>query len=92
MGSWKRISIPTDTLHLAKVAGEAAPGTSYAAAMRVRADGTRKGFLWIGVHGRLSAVVNGVLFFGSNDSKIYAFDTADIGSLSGTVLATLPSQ
>jgi uncharacterized protein (DUF362 family) len=57
--SWKRVTIPTDTLHLAKVAGEAAPGTAYAAAMRVRADGTRKGFLWLGVHGRLSAVVNG---------------------------------
>ncbi len=59
IGAWRKVTIPTDTLHLAKVAGEAAPGTEFAAAMRVRAEGYRKGFLWVGVHGRLSVVVNG---------------------------------
>ena len=57
--SWKRITIPTDTLRPAKVAGEALPERVYAAAMRVRAEGSRKGFLWVGVHGRLSVVLNG---------------------------------
>lgn len=56
MGSWKKLTAPTDTLHFVKAAGE---GTAYAASMRVRAEGNRKGFLWAGVHGRCSVLLNG---------------------------------
>ncbi len=59
MEAWRKVTIPTDTLHLAKVAGEAGRGAAIAAAMRVRAQGYRKGFLWVGVQGRVSVLVNG---------------------------------
>jgi len=59
METWSKVTIPTDTLHLSRIAGEAAPATPYAAAMRVRSQGYRKGFLWLGVHGRVTVVVNG---------------------------------
>jgi len=59
LDSWTRVRIPTDTLDPAQAAGAAAPGAVYAAAMRVRADGRRKGFLWVGVHGQVSVSLNG---------------------------------
>lgn len=58
-GAWQRYSSPTDTLDLAKAAGQAAPGAIYAAAARVRADGHRKAFLWLALRGRLTALLNG---------------------------------
>lgn len=57
--SWKRLTIPTDTLHFAKATGTDVPGTSCAAAMRIRAQGGRKGFLWLGLHGRIAVTING---------------------------------
>ena len=59
MAGWNRVTIPTDTLYLTKAAGTGVPGTAYAAAMRVRAEGSRRGFLWLGLHGRVSVVLNG---------------------------------
>jgi uncharacterized protein (DUF362 family) len=59
LAGWKPITIPTDTLNLAKVTGESAPALPYAAAMRVRAEGNRRGFLWLGVHGRILVELNG---------------------------------
>jgi hypothetical protein len=59
METWRKVTIPTDTLHLSTVAREAATSTPYAAAVRVRAQGYRKGFLWLGVHGRVTVLVNG---------------------------------
>jgi uncharacterized protein (DUF362 family) len=57
--SWKKVTILTDTLYPAKVVGDPDPGTTYAAAVRVRAEGNRKCFLWAGGQGRLEASVNG---------------------------------
>jgi hypothetical protein len=57
--SWKKVTIPTDTLYLARSAEGGAPGTAYAAALRIKAEGGRKVFLWLGVHGRVSVSVNG---------------------------------
>lgn len=59
MDSWKKLTIPTDTLYLARATGADAPGTAYAAAMQVRAEGRRKGFLWLGLNGRASVSLNG---------------------------------
>lgn len=57
--SWKRITIPTDTLYLARATGTEASGTAYGAAMRIRTQGSRKGFLWLGIHGRVEVSLNG---------------------------------
>jgi hypothetical protein len=59
MGNWKQVTMPTDTLHLAKTFTGIPPGGSFAAAMRVSAEGNRKGFLWLGVHGKVSVELNG---------------------------------
>jgi len=59
MVTWNRLTIPTDTLHLGDVAVQTNRETGYASAMRVRAAGSRKAFLWVGVHGRVSVTMNG---------------------------------
>ena len=57
--AWKKITLPTDTLHFSRALGETAPEKSVSAAMRVRAASGSKGFLWLGVHGRVSVFING---------------------------------
>jgi uncharacterized protein (DUF362 family) len=59
MATWKRYTSPTDTLYLAKAAGDVRPNTTCAAAVRVRTDGRRKAFLWVGARGRVTALLNG---------------------------------
>jgi uncharacterized protein (DUF362 family) len=59
LGNWKRYTSPTDTLQLVKAAGEAQPNATYGASARVIADGSRKAFLWVGVRGRVTAMLNG---------------------------------
>jgi len=54
--TWTRYVAPTDTLRFAAVAGDA---PSYAASTRVIADGHRKGFLWVGLTGRMATRLNG---------------------------------
>jgi uncharacterized protein (DUF362 family) len=54
--SWKPLEITGDTLDFVKVLG---PSTAYAAAVRVKADGHRQGFLWVGLRGKLRATLNG---------------------------------
>jgi hypothetical protein len=58
-GSWTRYSSPTDTLQLVQAAGASPPSTTYGASARVIADGSRKAFLWVGVRGRVTALLNG---------------------------------
>ncbi len=58
--SWKRYTNRTDTLNLTRWAGNAAkPETTYGAAVRVIAEGSRKAHLWLGVRGRITANLNG---------------------------------
>jgi uncharacterized protein (DUF362 family) len=59
VGTWKKYTARTDTLDFGKAVAEAAPGKTYAAAVRVIADGAHKGFLWAGVSGNLTATLNG---------------------------------
>jgi uncharacterized protein (DUF362 family) len=59
LATWARYTAPTDTLHFVKAAGEAPPETTCGAAVRVRAEGRRKAFLWVGVRGRVAALLNG---------------------------------
>jgi len=58
-GSWIRHTSPTDTLQLVQAAGEAPPSATYGASARVIAEGSRKAFLWVGVRGRVTALLNG---------------------------------
>lgn len=55
LAAWKRNRSRTDTLKLR--AGQP-PGTS-AAAVRVIAGGARKGYLWVGLRGKVEASLNG---------------------------------
>jgi uncharacterized protein (DUF362 family) len=57
--SWSRYTGPTDTLQLAKALPGAAEGVACAAAFRVRAEGHRKAFLWMGVRGKVTVLLNG---------------------------------
>ena len=60
LASWQPYAAPTDTLDLARSCGSPpAPGTTYAAAARVRAATHLKGFLWVGLRGLLTASLNG---------------------------------
>jgi uncharacterized protein (DUF362 family) len=61
MSGWPRYSAPTDTLDFTTWAGKkpAPPGAGYAAAARVRAEGHRKAFLWLGVSGKVLVRLNG---------------------------------
>ncbi len=54
--TWKRLEAATDTLDLVRALG---PSASYGAAVRVHADGHRKGFVWVGLRGKLRAALNG---------------------------------
>jgi hypothetical protein len=54
--TWGRFIAPTDTLRFAAAAGDA---SSYAAAVRVMAEGHRRAFLWVGLTGRMTASLNG---------------------------------
>jgi uncharacterized protein (DUF362 family) len=56
--SLQRVTIPTDTLNLTKLAGP--PGeTPYIAVARVRSEGNAKVYLWLGLRGRVTAKLNG---------------------------------
>jgi hypothetical protein len=46
-------------LQLVQAAGEAPPTATYGASARVIAEGSRKAFLWVGVRGRVTALLNG---------------------------------
>lgn len=59
LAGWAAHSARTDTLDFAKWAGSVTPGKTYAAAVRVMVEGTRKAFLWAGVSGRVTAILNG---------------------------------
>jgi uncharacterized protein (DUF362 family) len=59
LAAWAAHSARTDTLDFAKWAGSVTRGKTYAAAVRVMAEGTRKAFLWAGVSGRVTAILNG---------------------------------
>jgi hypothetical protein len=57
--TWARFTAPTDTLHFAKWQPPASDAAVYKSAVRVMADGSRKAFLSVGAHGRLTAFLNG---------------------------------
>lgn len=56
LASWKREQIRTDTLKLAAATG-------HGAAVRVRAEGRSKAYLWVGLKGRATATLNGEKIF-----------------------------
>lgn len=57
---WTHYTANTDTLHLDRcLAGGVASGGTCGAAVRVRAGGHRKAFLWVGVQGRVTVSLNG---------------------------------
>ncbi|MCC6859188.1 MAG: DUF362 domain-containing protein [Bryobacterales bacterium] len=56
---WERVTVPTDTLRFAKYAAGADPKGTFAAAARVQASGNQKGYLWVGVRGRVTVTLNG---------------------------------
>jgi uncharacterized protein (DUF362 family) len=57
VAAWKRFTSFGDTLFFEKALGAAAP--SAAAAATVRADGGRKGILWVGLSGKATVTLNG---------------------------------
>ena len=58
--SWKRHSSKTDTLLFGKILPEASSAEpAYGAAVKIRAEGHVKAFLWVGMRGKLTAVLNG---------------------------------
>jgi uncharacterized protein (DUF362 family) len=57
LGSWKRYASFGDTLYGDKALG--GPANAFAAAAKVRADGNRKGFLWLGLTGKATVLLNG---------------------------------
>jgi uncharacterized protein (DUF362 family) len=57
--SWEHVTMPSDTLHLAKWKTPGPEGSTYGAAVRVVASGTRSGILWVGAHGHVTALLNG---------------------------------
>ena len=60
ISGWERRKTPTDTLHIGKCWGDGgSPGKTYAAAARVKADGHRKAYLWLGAAGRITVLLNG---------------------------------
>lgn len=60
LSGWARYTAPTDTLNFANCADKRpVPGAKYAAAVRVRAEAHRKAFLWLGVSGKVAALLNG---------------------------------
>jgi uncharacterized protein (DUF362 family) len=59
LGSWSRYTGPTDTLQFATALPGAPEGAACAAAFRVRAEGHSKAFLWMGVSGKVTVLLNG---------------------------------
>jgi uncharacterized protein (DUF362 family) len=59
MKSWQRLTSPTDALHLARWQRPASDAAVYKSAVRVVAEGSRKGYLWVGTRGQVVASVNG---------------------------------
>ena len=57
--SWERLTTRSDTLHLAQWKPPASEGSTYHAAVHVRAPAGRKAFLWVGARGRVTAWLNG---------------------------------
>ncbi len=57
--SWERFTAPSDTLHLTRWQPPASEATVYRAVTRVKAAGSRKGFLWVGAHGHVTVTLNG---------------------------------
>jgi uncharacterized protein (DUF362 family) len=71
-GVWDRYTAPADTLHFAQWDGRApAPGSRYGAAVRVHVDGHRKGFLWVGLLGQLTARLNGEIVLERDNQTRY---------------------
>lgn len=57
---WSRYAAPTDTLDFGNWSGQKPVlGATYAAAVRVRAEGQRKAFLWLGISGKVLVRLNG---------------------------------
>jgi hypothetical protein len=56
MRTWKTIKARGDSLDLVKALG---PASSYSLAVRLKADGHRKGYLWAGLRGNVTASLNG---------------------------------
>jgi hypothetical protein len=57
--AWTKFSSPMDTLRLTQWQPRASDGASYKAAVRVIPEGNRKGYLWVGVTGHVTAELNG---------------------------------
>jgi uncharacterized protein (DUF362 family) len=57
LAAWKRFTSFGDTLYFEKALGAGAPLA--AAAATVRAGGSRKGFLWLGLSGKATVTLNG---------------------------------
>jgi uncharacterized protein (DUF362 family) len=59
-GEWMPYTAPYDTLDMLAVTGlPPSSGITYRAAVNVTASGHRKGYLWLGVRGNVTARVNG---------------------------------
>jgi uncharacterized protein (DUF362 family) len=58
-----------DTLYAQKTLG--GPATAFAAAADVHADGNRKGFLWLGLNGRVTVQLNGEKVFEAESTTPY---------------------
>lgn len=59
LASWKRVTIPTDTLHFGQHLGAVAPGAAFGACTQIVSHGHEKGFLWVGARGRVTVKLNG---------------------------------
>lgn len=58
-GKWQPFQAPFDTIDLAEATGvPAGPNTAYKAAVNVRSDGHRKGYLWLGLRGHAHVLLN----------------------------------
>jgi uncharacterized protein (DUF362 family) len=57
--SGERFTSPADALHLTRWRAPSSAATTYRAAVRVVADGSRKAFLWVGARGQVTALLNG---------------------------------
>jgi uncharacterized protein (DUF362 family) len=57
LASWTRHTSFGDTLYADKALG--GPVTDFAASAKLRSDGNRKGFLWLGLNGKATVLLNG---------------------------------
>ncbi len=69
LAAWKRHTSFGDTLDAEKALGGSA--TAFAAAAKVRSDGTRKGFLWLGLSGKATVLLNGEKFMEEESTTRY---------------------